>query len=549
MPGRKRKLELFHNIDCGIWLSAATCFMLFFYAPMELLFTNRDQFWYDAYILAPYMFAVFAAVFIVSILTFALLRRLGEQIYWLGLMLYFIAFICLYVQGNLLAGGLPPLDGEAIDWSMYAGERLKSVSLWVAVTVIVGVLFFKLSRQAFGKAVKAVSIFMALMLCITLLTLALTNQGFRKKPNMSVTAKNMFQMSEDTNFVILLLDAVDAYTMGNLIASDPAYRDIFTDFTFYDNALAAYPYTKHSIPYILSGIWYENETQFKEYEAQAYADSPFLAALEEAGYCMGVYEESLLMDDGGKARFENVLPNARGVGDKWAFTRWQIIMVGFRYAPHDLKRFCFVNPKAFKELKIPPAGETLFTPSNTEFYDGVLHEEIKYTDQKCFRFIHIDGGHVPFIYNENVEEIPEEEGTYEDNLKACLTITREYLNKLKESGVYDNSVIIVMADHGYNWLDVYGRQNPALFVKGIDEKHSFTTSDAPVSYGDLQEAYKRLLTGAGSEQAFDWKSGDQRERRYLFHEYLKEDHMVEYMQPGHAHDTEAMYGTGKVYDR
>lgn len=549
MPEQKKKAQLFHDIECGIWLSAATCFMLFFYAPLELLFTNQDEFWFDAYILAPYMFGVFVVVCAVSIMVFLLLRKLNEKLYRLGLMLYFIAFIGFYIQGNLLAAGLPSLDGEMIDWSLYTDERLKSAVVWVTVAVIVAVLFRKLSGQVFDKLVKAVSICMTLMLCVTLLTLALTNQGFSRKPNMSVTTKNMFQMSEDTNFVILLLDTIDAYTMENLIGSDPAYRDIFSDFTFYDNAMAAYPYTRNSIPYILSGVWYENETEFEEYEAEAYAVSPFFATMETTGYQMGVYDEELLLDDGGKARFENVLPNARGVADKWAFTRWHIIMVGFKYAPYDLKRLCFVNPKAFSKMKIPPEGEEIFTPSNTEFYDGVLHEEIRYTDQKCFKFIHVDGGHVPFIYNEKVEKIPEEEGTYEDNLKACLTMTREYLNKLKEGGVYDNSVIIVMADHGYNWLTAYGRQNPIFFVKGINEKHDLTTSDAPISYEDLQEAYQRLLDGAGSGQIFDWESGDQRERRYLFYEYLKENYMVEYMQPGKAHDTEAMYETGNVYSR
>lgn len=313
--------------------------------------------------------------------------------------------------------------------------------------------------------------------------------------------------------------------------------------------VAAYPYTRHSIPYILSGKWYENETAFREYEMEAYASSPFLAKLEETGYRMGIYEAELLLNDGGMGRFENVLPNGRGVEDKWAFARWQILMTGFKYAPYDLKRFSFVNPNAFNLLKITPEKETLFTPSNTAFYDGVLHEKISYTDQKCFRFIHVDGGHVPFKYNENVEEIPEESGTYEDNLKACLTMTRAYLDKLKEGGVYDNAVIIVMSDHGYNWLDAHGRQNPIFFVKGIHERHEFVLSDAPVSFVDLQEAYQKLLDGAEGAQISDWSSGDRRERRFLFHEYLKEDHMVEYMQPGQAHDTEAMYETGNVYRR
>lgn len=537
------------EISSAIWLSIAVCFMLFLYAPLELLLTNQDEFWFDVYLLAPIMLVVFLIMCVSSVLVLLLLKKGNSNRYQIVLMLYFIVFIGLYVQGNFLTAGLPSLDGEPINWSLYTGERVKSIISWVSVTVIIVAAFWKLKGEHFQNLVRLVSIGMTLMLFVTLLILALTEHGFQRKPSMSVTTRNMFQMSKDSNFVVLLLDAVDAQAMESLLEMDPEYQDIFTDFTFYNNVMAAYPYTQHSIPYILSGIWYENETEFREYEAEAYASSRFFETMEEAGYQMGFYEADLLLDDASMGRFDNILPNKRGVSDKWAFARWQMLMTGFKYAPYDLKRLSFVNPNAFSMLKITPEGETLFTPSNVEFYDGIAHKEIDLTDQKCFRFIHVDGGHVPFIYNEHVEEIPEEQGTYEDNLKACLTITRTYLDKLKESDVYDNSVIFVMADHGYNWLDPHGRQNPILFVKGIGEKHGFGVSDAPISFEDLQEAYERLLNGADSTQISDWKSGDERERRYLFHEYLKEDHMVEYMQPGEAHDTEAMYETGKVYER
>lgn len=533
----------------GAWLCIAVCFMLFLYAPLELLFTNQDEFWFDACILTPPMLVVFAAGCGCGILLFALLGKLHEKLYRLGLMAGFVGYIGLYVQGNFLAAGLPSLDGEPIDWSLYSGERIKSVIAWAAVAAVVITLFCKLRGEVFARVVRVVSIGMTLMLGLTLLTLAVTNDGFSKKPGMSVTTENMFDMSRDTNFVILLLDAVDAQTLEGMMEAEPEYQDIFTDFTFYNNVVAAYPYTQHSIPYILSGSWYENEKAFKAYEKEAYASSPFLETMENAGYRMGFYEAELLPDNGGMGRFENILSNDRGVEDTWAFVRWQMLMTGFKYAPYDLKRFSFVNPKAFSTLKITPEGKTLFTPSNIAFYDGVLHEELRTGDQKCFRFIHVDGGHVPFIYNENVEEIPEESGSYEDNLRACLTMTKAYLKKLREGGVYDNSVIIVMADHGYNWLDPHGRQNPAFFVKGVNETHDFAVSDAPVSFEDLQEAYQRLLNGADGGSVFDWKSGDQRDRRFLFYEYLKEDYMVEYIQPGQAHDTEAMYETGNIFSR
>lgn len=538
-----------HKISGGIWVSIATSFMLFLYAPLELLFTNMDEFWFDAYILTSVMIVVFVIGSVVSILAFVLLYKINEILYRFGLMLYFAGFICLYVQGNILNAGLPPLSGEHIDWSMYPAEQVKSIILWGGVfsAALAVTILCKVKTELLEKFVKLISICMTVILGVTILTLALTNGGFEKKPSMSVTDRAMFDMSPDSNFVILLLDAVDADTMNSMIETDAEYRDIFTDFTSYSNVMGAYPYTKHSIPFILSGEWFENETAYREYAKEAYGNSPFLKTLEERDYQMGGYEISLPLDDAGIGRFENVLPNVRGVSDKLTFARWQILMTGFKYAPYDLKRFSFVNPNAFGKLKIPPEGETLFTESNTEFYDKVLHEEIHYVDRKCFRFIHIEGGHVPFIYDENVNVI--ENGTYEMNLQACLTMTKAYLTKLKESGVYDNSVIIVMSDHGFNGLEVQGRQNPFFCVKGINERHELETSDAPISFVDLQEAYQRLLSGADGGSIFDWKSGDLRERRYLYHEYSKEDYMVEYIQPGQADDTNAMYETGNVYSR
>ena len=61
-----------------------------------------------------------------------------------------------------------------------------------------------------------------------------------------------------------------------------------------------------------------------------------------------------------------------------------------------------------------------------------------------------------------------------------MTVTMAYLNKLREAGVYDNSVIIILSDHGYNIEgeavkvaqkneNETGRQHPILFVKGLNE--------------------------------------------------------------------------------
>lgn len=129
-----------------------------------------------------------------------------------------------------------------------------------------------------------------------------------------------------------------------------------------------------------------------------------------------------------------------------------------------------------------------------------------------------------------------------------MTMTDAYLKKLKENGVYDNSVIIVMADHGYGLS--YGprnRQHPVLFVKGKNESHDYTVSEAPISYDDLQEAFSRLLDGATGEEVFDYKEGDERKRRYLYFEYEHEEILEEFYQEGYAGDLDTLKATGRKY--
>ena len=133
-----------------------------------------------------------------------------------------------------------------------------------------------------------------------------------------------------------------------------------------------------------------------------------------------------------------------------------------------------------------------------------------------------------------------------------MTIVSTFLQALKDAGVYDNSAIILMADHGYGYdrdIELLGRLNPLLAVKGIDEHHSFRISKSPICYEDLQICYQRLINGSESEASFDAKEGDVRRRRVLIHAYEQDDHMEEYVQTAGAFHFDALVPTGKVYEQ
>lgn len=534
----------------GILLTLAFAFMLMIYSPIELYFTNKNEFWFDITLLFSSMFFVFLMLFAVLTLTLLFIAKFSRKLYRILVTLEFSAFICAYIQGNFLVNDLPPLDGRPIEWNQYSTERIKSILLWTGIMLITMLLVKVININKFQKMVKYVSIFFVLMLTVTGISVGVMNDGFETKPDMSVTENNQFQMSSDTNFVILLLDAVDAKAWETMADQYPEYREIFEDFTFFSNAMGTYSFTQCSIPYILSGEWFENKEDFEEYSKRAYLSSPLFKNLQDKGYQMNLYEEEVVLNDDGFYVFDNILPNEKGVNSWTAFIRWQIQMTGFKYAPFDLKRICFVNPDAFKTLRIPPKGCEVFTSSNKDFYENILSNDITYVSQKQFKFIHISGAHLPFQYDKDVNIT--EDGSYESNLEASMTITEAYLNKMKEAGAYDNSVIIVMADHGFNWEnmdDTLHRQNPILFIKGIGERHEFSESSIPVSWEDLQETYVKLLEGKDSFSAFDWEEGDLRRRRYLYYEFNKEEKIYEYIQSGYVRDCETFKPTGIIYER
>ena len=105
-----------------------------------------------------------------------------------------------------------------------------------------------------------------------------------------------------------------------------------------------------------------------------------------------------------------------------------------------------------------------------------------------------------------------------------------------------------MSDHGYSEESLLERINPILFIKGIDEKHEMYESDIPVSQEDLNEVYLDLIKGKSSEELLQ-KVDKERERKFMYYEHTKENHMTEYIQKGKAWDQETIEETGEVYDR
>ena len=539
----------------GIFISLAISFLLFLYAPVDLYCANVSEFWFDFSTLLITALGMFAACFAVLMVLYLIAMLIHPYVYRIALAGGLTLFICTYIQGNFMIDKLPPLDGTSIWWEKYDILRKDTLILWGIVLAVVVLAAIFLRKERFENVAMFISGCMTLMLLVTACSTALTNGALIPKVHLHISEENEFNMSSDENFVIFVLDTADSREFTSLLEDHPEYRDIFADFTYYENMMGNYSCTMNAVAYILSGEWFENQEPLADYLNDVYLNSPLWEELWSRGYQIDLYEDDIrAQDDSVADNFGNVYHTTVRPNSYLELAKEELKLVGFRYAPYDLKRYCETREIYFDALQVSePDGTTagIFTEDNMAFKEALLENGVVMDqEQKNFKFIHLEGAHAPFIYGGDMEYVPG--GDYRQNMEASIALTAKYIDAIKESGAYDNTAIIVMADHGYNGQgdDVWMRPAPMFLVKGMREQHdTMQISEAPVSYVDLWDAYMRLMDGKQSDAIFDWKEGDTRERRYLRYSFSETDHLVEYIQKGHAQDLDGMELTGREFNR
>ncbi|MCR5794389.1 MAG: sulfatase-like hydrolase/transferase [Solobacterium sp.] len=550
-------------------LVCAFAYMIAVYGPLEMYMNNKTEFWFDFPVLRPELIVMFLRILKYGIPFYLLVYFLHKKFYDQILVIGLILFVSTYIQGNYLAGHMPPMDGTTVVWTDYAADMTQSKILLLAVMIVI-VLLSRFLKKNFYLFVDFICIAVSVMLTVSLISISSANKGTAAKPDsMVVTMDGLFEFSNDQNLLIVVVDATDATYFREAMEKYPEYADTLDGFTFYPDTLGAHPFTLTSIPFILSGQWYEAQKPRTEFQTEALDASPLLKELEDRGFTMYAHDEgSLTYESKNAERFKNIRMVPKQTSYSWLLQNLLFKLTGYKYAPYFLKPYFQTDVEEFKATqKFVINGEIVDMEEHSGCDDLIYSwrdrcnysymrsdSSYSFTDDKVFHFYHLQGAHTPFNLNENLEVIDENIGTYEQKLAATCKVIDMYMRKLKKLGIYDNTAILVMGDHGYNVnkpgkIEGYGRQNPLLMVKGMNEHHDFAISEAPISYDDLQTAYARLLDGSSSEEAFDAKEGDIRERRFLYHSFAHMENLTEYILTyGTAADDNALEPTGRVYN-
>lgn len=498
---KQKIIKIIKESYAGIFISLCLSFMLFFYEPLNLYSSNAGDFWFDIYHFFPIVLMQFLIIFLALSIFFIIMKSINKKLYIFFVVCFLVGTICSYVEGNFLAGSLPKIDGNWVDFDKFGKEKMFSLILWGGTFIIIALVLWKFKFKKLEKVSFYSSLIIIAMLSTSLITFFGRDGFFENKYSIVATYKNFGKMSSNQNLIVFVVDTVDSQVFKNQLEQYGGKEEIFEDFTYYPDTLSGYPFTRESVPLILSGDWYENDEPYSDYLTSVMDNSPFFEKLEDEDFKLNYYGYMLFEYKGdGYPRFDNLVRKT-DINPLGLFKE-EMKIIMYKYLPYQLKWRANIDSSNMTNSR--NSSEPLFTYDDMDFVRHLEKIDFETTDQKTFKFLHIFGAHPAFVFDKDLNRITDGTGTYEKNVDASITIIDMYLKRLKENNVFDNSAIVILADHGQG--DPYtgvGRQNPFLLVKGINEKHEYRTLDTRITYENINEAFIRLAEGKSSTEAFE----------------------------------------------
>ena len=495
------------NIIRSLLVVSALTFLLVIYLPMESYISNISNFDFTCTNFLPLMLLAFLGS---TIIIAGIISLLPKKIFNVISSILLAIVVSCSVQYIFLNSHLSLL-GVAKE-SAFSDRKLVITNLliWIVVTVgvFVGSLFFE-------KKVKKITTYCATaILCyhvISLIILMIMAPAdvFYIKRDYAVDNSGQFEVSSNNNVIIIVFDAYDnKYAINELLTN----KDL-KDFTMYTNTLSVFDSTVCSINQFMGGCEFDNEATCEDWLNSGWNSDrtlKFYDSLHEKGYKCNAYNFSVPYEEYVYGKFDNVIKydeptylSAYSFEHKQFYKDFGMLTL-YRIAPYILKDKIgsYFDEDSFYGYAIYPCLNRCI------YYDSEYLEnlELTTTDSNILTYTHLSGMHYP------AEEDTEP--------KVITEIMVKYINELKELGVYDQSTIIFMADHGAQKSYYYCIGSSPLFMikKPYEEKSHLTMDTSPVSFEDFMGTVATLADLDDphyyGDSVYDLSSDTQRVRYY-----------------------------------
>ena len=449
--------------------------------PLEIFYSNYNEWEFNSFdFMGVFTLITFAGLIIIPLII-ASIPTLVSFVYSAGIFAFGVGS---YIQYMFINGDLVDNEGNfVLDLNMGARYYI-SIAVFLIVIVVVATLTV-IYKQKAVKAYGYGAAFITLIMMAATITICVGLLGLedKKKDILNIDATDEYEFAYEDNTIVLVLDTFGRSVLDEQLAADPDAVDFLHDFTFYKNHDSVYCPTFPSLYHLMTEYEYTKEND-ENYEYDAFASDSakkFFDELHEAGYYAGIYSIDVHPKDSMVGKIDNVGPCKVSV-NKTEVRKKLFDLSMYRYLPYNLKAaYQVYNPKD-GTVSYDTISPTLY---NDAFYSRMkewgMHINEKY--EKKLTLSHLFGIHAPVANNENCEKVEYNSVSRVQRTAGVLKLVSEYLDGLKELGIYDNSTIIVMADHGE-----LGATDSIFFIKEPYEEHdALAVDDTEVTHHDFQK--------------------------------------------------------------
>ena len=480
-------------------ISAVFFFMTALYFPaMEVYMRNYEEFECPL----KYVWWIYLAFTVICILFLTvILVLLPEKISRVLTYIVFGCGVCTYIQSLFLNGQLSTMQGGTMAFSMLT--VVINVVIWtsiIIITVIVGVIAEKrCGKDKLVKFISGMAYAMLFIQSVGLFSNALTVEKKDVGTDYYLTNEGEYELSEGDNVICFIIDSCGTDYVTKALREDPEIFASFSDFIYYPDSTCRYCPTYPSVLYLLTAIdGYDLSEPENKVVETAYECSDFLFKMHENKTNIGVYTHNSLIPNSYDAPIDNCEVYYTGGFNSFStinLIKAMLHLSGYRSSPYILKYIFNYTGDSFNNGVMYRPDNYAIQYDDYSFLCGIDEIGMSVTKEydSAFRFYHLFGTHLGCSLG--TDGLPSSNFTTpSEALHGSLKIIDRYISEVKELGVYDNSTIIIMADHGYDSAGI-------LFMVKPPEKIMNTKGKALISKSDIshKDYFATVYAGLGME--------------------------------------------------
>lgn len=445
-------------------------------------------------------------------------------------------------QAYLLGRGYGIIDGDST-WSAASWRGWMDASLWMAGLVAAALAYRRLEQPLFTAAL----VIVALQVVAIGGTAIAQREAVAHKsasPHPLNGPEPMARFSAERNVVHIVLDSFQADVFHEIVSGPEGehFRQALPGFTFFEEHLGTFPATHLALPVIVSGQVYRNRVPQREFMAGAFGPGSVLSAARSAGFEVDVAADSWILDRLATPGIDNAyVPGAMPLVYEAARL---LDFALFRLAPHFVKPAVYAEQRWVVQRLLAGADVLKFAYfKHNAFLAEVTRRLAVDRERPTYKFFHLLTTHRPFVVNPDCSpagrELARVRETVTAQSRCSLAVVTSLLRRMQQAGVYDNSLIILMGDHGGHidplryrpgHIDSHGKiselrphevamATPLLAVKPPAATAPFRVSPAFTSMTDVAATVDTLMGlggGLPGRSVFD-EPGPAERRYYIYH--------------------------------